>query len=324
MKSLLHFIQSKQGFIQDLTGASRDHGSTEVFYFNSSILYIHKPLNSSDITVYEECKDMPAALIFYLALQFINMFLGIPANLMVLWFLHKNKGDSSTSDIFFFHLAILDTFFCLIPPVELANKVFLNISSTWYVLRFFYGVKDSSLLFLSCICMDRYMAVLHPITFTELKDRSHRTVCATMVWLVTLAYAVAKCVGNIPNFEKAFVFMILAAFAFMLFCNVAILHALRQSGPGRDEMHPVKKRAFKMVLIILAIIVFNYLPPVALFPFQEYFSPDVFHCYINYVVFGFMDISSSIQPVLYLSREIPRVLCCCPKDQGSGNSTDPS
>ncbi|XP_061118029.1 proteinase-activated receptor 3-like [Conger conger] len=297
--------------------------------FNSSILYIHKPSNSNigagDLTPYEICKDMPAALIFYLILQFINLFLGIPANLMVLWLLHKNKGDSSTSDIFILHLAVLDTFFCLIPPLEFANKVFLTISSTWYVLRFFYGVKDSSPLFLSCICLDRYMAVLHPITFTELKDRSHRTVCTAVVWLFTLAYAVAKCVDNIPNFEKAFVVMLLSAFAFMLFCNVAILHALRQSGPGRDEMHPVKKRAFKMVLIILAIIVFNYFPSVALFPFQERFSQDEFVCFVYPIAFAFLDISSSIQPILYLSREkIPDVFCCCPKDQGSGNATNPS
>ncbi|XP_061118030.1 proteinase-activated receptor 3-like [Conger conger] len=289
----------------------------EIFNFNSSILYIQKPSNSNieggAITVYEGCKDMPEVLIFHMTLQFINLFLGIPANLMVLWLLHKNKGDStSTSDIFILHLAILDTFFCLIPPLQLASIVFLTTSSTWYVLRFFYGVKDSSPLFLSCICLDRYMAVLHPITFTELKDRSHRMVCVAVVWLVILAYAAAKCVGNIPNFEKAFVVMLVAAFAFMLFCNVSILHALRQSGPARDEMHPVKKRAFKMVSIILAIIIFNYFPPVALFPFQEYFSPDEFDCYVHPVAFGFMDVSSSIQPVLYLSREkIPSVFCCC-------------
>ncbi|XP_061118027.1 proteinase-activated receptor 3-like [Conger conger] len=301
----------------------------EIFYFNSSILNIHKPSNSSggwgEMTLYEQCKHMPEGLIFYLILQFINMFLGIPANLMVLWLLHKNKGDSSSSDIFILHLAILDTFFCLSPPLELANIIFLNTNNkTWDVLNFFYGVKDCSLLFLSCICLDRYMAVLHPITFTELKDRSHRTVCATVAWLVTIAYGVTRCVGNIPNFRRVFIVMLLAAFAFMFFCNVAILRALRQSGPGRDEMHPVKKRAFKMVLIILGIIVFNYFPPVALFPFQEYFSLDENYCYVYPLAFSFMDISSSIQPVLYLSREIPRVLCCCPKKQDSGRSTDPS
>ncbi|GAA6217133.1 uracil nucleotide/cysteinyl leukotriene receptor-like [Lates japonicus] len=287
----------------------------EVFYINSSMLFVsHRPLNNTygEKTVYEQCKELPAVLIWYLGLQFINMFLGIPANIMVLWLIHKNKGDSSTSDIFILHLAVLDILFCLIPPLELANIVFLTTSSTWYVLRFFYGIKDSSPLFLSCICLDRYVAVVHPITFTELKDRKHRTVLAIVVWLITLAYAAAKCVGNIVNFEKVFTAMILAAFAFMVFCNIVILWALRQSGPGRDEMHPVKKRAFKMVLIILAIIVFNYFPPVALFPFQDYFSPDVFRCYIHYVAFGLMDFSSTIQPVLYLSKEkLLWSLNCC-------------
>ncbi|XP_029372297.1 proteinase-activated receptor 3 [Echeneis naucrates] len=287
----------------------------EVLYINSSVLLVsHKSLNftSAEKTVYDQCKDMPAVLIWYLALQFINMFLGIPANLMVLWLIHKNRGDSSTSDIFILHLAVLDVLFCLIPPLELVSIVFLNTSSTWYVLRFFYGMKDSSPLFLSCICLDRYVAVVHPITFTKLKDRYHRSVLALVMWLITLGYAAAKCVGNIINFEKVFTAMILAAFAFMVFCNIAILWALQHSGSSRDEMHPVKKRAFKMVLIILAIIVFNYFPPVALFPFQHYFSPDVFQCYIHYFAFGLMDFSSTIQPMLYLSKEkMPWSLHCC-------------
>ncbi|CAM4609096.1 unnamed protein product [Leuciscus chuanchicus] len=294
---------------------------TELFrYINSSLLISHRPLNASPVeqTIYASCAHMPTGIIFYLALQFINLFLGIPANIMVLWLIRKNKGDSSTSDIFIVHLALLDTFFCLTPPLELANIVYLTSSRILNVLLFFYGVKDSSALFLSCICLDRYMAVCHPITFTELKDQRHRSVCAGAVWLVTLVYAAAKCSANIPHFEKVFTVMILAAFAFMLFCNISILWALRQSAPGRDERHPVKKKAFKMVIIILAIIVFNYFPPVALFPFQEYFIPEVFHCYIHYITFGFMDISSSIQPVLYLSREkLHKVPSCCSKNTES-------
>ncbi|XP_073677625.1 proteinase-activated receptor 3-like [Garra rufa] len=290
----------------------------ELFRFiNSSLLIKQRPLNisSAEKTVYAGCADMTAVLIFYLVLQFINVFLGIPANIMVLWLIRKNKGDSSTSDIFIIQLAVLDTIFCLIPPLELANIVYLNNSSTWYVLRFFYGVKDSSPLFLSCICLDRYMAVRHPITFTNLKGKRHRSVCAGVVWFIILVYAALKCVGNIPNFDKVFTVMILAAFTFMLFCNISILWALRQSAPGRDERHPVKKKAFKMVLIILAIIVVNYLPPVALFPFREYFNPDVFRCYIHCIAFSFVDISSSIQPVLYLSREkLPNALLCCSKN----------
>ncbi|XP_060768183.1 proteinase-activated receptor 3-like [Neoarius graeffei] len=298
----------------------------EMYNDTNNSLSLSGNVSVTEKTVFEMCSHMPEILLFYMGLQCINMFMGIPANLMVLWLIHRNRSDSSTSDIFIWHLAVLDTFFCLIPPLELANLLYLTASSTWYVLRFFYGVKDSSPLFLACICMDRYMAVCHPIIFTNLKDRNHRPVCAGVMWFITLVYAILKSVGTIPNFEKVFTVMILATFAFMLFCNVSILWALRQSGPARDDMHPVKKRAFKMVLIILAIIVFNYFPPVALFPFQQYFSPDVFKCYIHYIAFGFMDISSSIQPILYLSNKKLQcpAWCCNTKDTETGKTTESS
>nr|XP_020456505.1 proteinase-activated receptor 3-like [Monopterus albus] len=287
----------------------------EVLHINSSVLIVfYRPLNitTGEQTLYEQCKDMPAVLIWYLCLQFFNMFVGIPANLMVLWLIHKNKGDSSTSDIFILHLAVLDVFFCAVPPLELTNLVFITTKSTQCIQRFFDGVIESSLLFHSCICLDRYVAVVHPITFTKLKDRNHRAVLVTVIWLLTLAYAAAKCVGNITHFYIVFAAMILTAFPFMVFCNISILRVLRKSGPGRDEMHPVKKRAFKIVLLILAIIMFNYLPLVVLFPFRKYFSPDVFRCYIHYIAFGLMDLSSSIQPLLYLSKEkLPWCLNCC-------------
>ncbi|XP_024918352.1 proteinase-activated receptor 3-like, partial [Cynoglossus semilaevis] len=271
----------------------------EKFHINSSSFNY----TDREETIYEQCRHMPTVLIWYLILQFINMFLGIPANLMVLWHIHKNRSDSSTIDIYILQLAVLDVFFCLIPPLELTNTVFLSTSSIQHILLFFYGMKDTSPLFLSCICLDRYIAVLHPITFTRLKDRQHRAVLVIVVWLIILAYAAAKCVNNIRNFGKVFTWIILATFAFMLFCNIAILWALRQSGPGRDEMHPMKKKAFKFVLIILAIIVFNYFPPVALFPFEDKFSREVYRCYIDYVAYGLMNFSSTIQPVLYLYKE---------------------
>ncbi|KAF5909438.1 proteinase-activated receptor 3-like, partial [Clarias magur] len=189
---------------------------------------------------------MPELIIFYLTTQFLNMVVGLPANIMVLWLIHRNRSDSTTSDIFIWHLAVRDSFFCLIPPLELANLLFLTTSGPWYVLRFFYGVKDLSPLFLACICLDRYMAVRHPIVFSNLKDRPHRPVCAVVVWFITLVHGILKSLDTIPNFDKVFTVLILTTFAFMVFCNISILCALRQSGPGKDDMHPVKKRAFKM------------------------------------------------------------------------------
>lgn len=297
-------------------------------FCNSTVVFVSQRLTNDtnqEVTLYQRCKDLNGVLIWYLVLGSFNMFLGIPANLMVLWLIRKNKGDPSTADIYILHLAVLDTLFGLIFPLELVNIVYITASSPWYVLRFFYGMKDTSPLLLSCICLDRYIAVVHPITFTKIQDRKHRTALVTAVWIIILSYSAAKCaVGSTVTvgFNKIFIGIILSVFAFMVFCNTAILLVLRQSGPGRDEMHPVKKRAFKLVLIILAIIVFNYFPPVALFPFQDCFSPDVFLCYIHHFAFGLLNISSSIQPVLYLSKvKLPWGLDCCRTSKTEMQST---
>ncbi|XP_066561819.1 G-protein coupled receptor 4-like [Amia ocellicauda] len=291
----------------------------DTFYINSSL-----PLNNSKPnvtekpwTAFEGCEEMPAGVLFDLSVQIFNIFLGIPANVMVFWLLVRNTGESSTSDIYIFNLSILDGLFGCLVPLSLVNLFLLHSKDAWYAQKFSYGIKDmGGPLFLSCICLDRYIAVIHPITFTGLKDHKYRSTLSVIVLVITLAYAIAKAIGGISHFEKIFTFMILTAFTFMVFCNISILWALKRSGPGRDEMHPMKKKAFKMVLSILAIIVFNYLPPVALFPFQVYYSADVFRCYIQPFAFSFVNISSSIQPLLYLSRVeklpcFPESKICC-------------
>ncbi len=77
----------------------------------------------------------------------------------------------------------------------------------------------------------------------------------------------------------------------MVVCNVAILWALKRSrGSGKDEMNPMKRKAFKMVLSILIIIISNYLPPVALFPFEDHYPHKVFTCYVQPACFAFVNI----------------------------------
>lgn len=102
--------------------------NSSLFYINSSLLLnLPQTIKLQHRGVYGQSEDMPAVLLFYLALQFINMFLGIQDGAVAL---HKNKSDSTTSDIFVMHLAILDTFFRLTPTLEVANVLYRTTSST--------------------------------------------------------------------------------------------------------------------------------------------------------------------------------------------------
>lgn len=284
-------------------------------------------------SVFDGCEHMVEGILFDLTLQCINVVLGIPANLFVIAILISNRKDPSTSDIFLGCLAFMDVYFGVMTPLAILNLYLWHSKEVWSSLKFSYGVKDTSgPLFLSCISLDRFVAVLFPITFGQLKHIKYRLSLTLLVFCLTFAYSAAKVVGGLPNFEKVFTGEILATFVWMVVCNIAILLALKRShGVGKDEMHPMKKKAFKTVLYILFIIVCNYLPPVALFPFEDHYPPDVFRCYVQPVGFAFLNISSTIQPLVYLGRldKVPFipdawVKKCCSCGSAEGNNTAPA
>ncbi|XP_044042971.1 G-protein coupled receptor 4 [Siniperca chuatsi] len=248
------------------------------------------------------CIVAPYGFIFYFGVKVFNLVAGTPCNILVIWQIATKKRDVSTSDIFIFNLTILDAYFCLTTPIDMVNRLLLDDSRIWYFQRFAYGIKDVAPLFLVCICLDRYMAVVHPILFSGIRDNKIRIGISVVVWGFILAYGLTKCILGVMSVNEVFSGVILFAFAVMVFCNISIIWVLRRSVAGKEEMHPVKKKAFKMVLIILAIIVVNYLPPVALMPFVSYYSFVAFRCQISISVFSIMDLSCSIEPLLYIMK----------------------
>lgn len=150
--------------------------------------------------------------------------------------------------------------------------------------------------------MDRYTAVVHPVLFSGLRDNRIRSGVSVLVWGLILAYALSKCILGAKSINGVFSGAILFTFAVMVFCNLSIMWVLRRAAAGSGVRHPVKQKAFKMVLTILAIIVVNYLPPVALMPFTSYYTFVEFHCQIRISVFSIMDLSCSIEPLLHLTK----------------------
>lgn len=146
------------------------------------------------------------------------------------------------------------------------------------------------------------MAVVHPVLFSGIRDNKIRIAISVLVWCLILAYGLTKCFLGVMSVTEVFSGIILFSFAVMVFCNISVMWVLRRSVAGKEEMHPVKKKAFKMVLIILAIIVVNYLTPVALMPFVSYYTFVQFRCQISVSVFSIMDLSSSFEPLLYITK----------------------
>ncbi|XP_026989312.1 hydroxycarboxylic acid receptor 2-like [Tachysurus fulvidraco] len=273
---------------------------------------------------YEQCAEAPYAFLFYFIVKVFNLALGFPANTLVMWRIARCKSEGSTSDVFIFNLAAQDTFFCLMTPIELTNRLYLDHWGIWHLQHFAYGVKDTTPLFLTCICLDRYMAVVHPIVFTNIRDNRIRKGISALVWVMILAYAITESILGVMSVTKVFSSLILSSFFIMVFCNISIIWVLRKSVAGKETMNPVKKKAFKMVVILLAIIVFNYLPPVALMPFASTYTFIQMNCQISVSVFSIMDLSSTIDPILYISKTDKMNFCSCLKGTAKKTETNVS
>ncbi|XP_027874791.1 proteinase-activated receptor 3-like [Xiphophorus couchianus] len=262
---------------------------------------------------YPECVVSPQPFAFYFACKVINLVVGTPGNIFVIWQIASKKKNTSTSDIFFLNLAVLDAYFCLMTPIELVNRMELDDKNIWIFQRFAYGVKDLAPLFLVCICVDRYMAVVHPVFFSSYQETITRGCVCIVIWSLIMPYSIIKGIHGILSVTGIFSGVILFAFAVMVFCNISVIWVLRHSVAGKEKMHPVKKRAFKMVLKNLGIIVFNYLPPVASMPFVSYYTRFEYLCLISISVFAVMDLSCSIEPLLYISKSEGLNAFCCKK-----------
>lgn len=100
-----------------------------------------------------QCAATSYAFIFYYGGKVLNLVVGTPCNVLVVWHIASRKSDASTSDIFFLNLAVLDAYFCLMTPIDLVNQMLLSNGRIWYFQHFAYGVKDSAPLFLVSLAL---------------------------------------------------------------------------------------------------------------------------------------------------------------------------
>ncbi|KAJ8371588.1 hypothetical protein AAFF_G00307000 [Aldrovandia affinis] len=271
-----------------------------------------------------ECPEPATGFLFWVAVEILTVALGLPANLRVLWALLRSQVDPSTSNVFIGSLAALDVVFLLMVPAHVVNYLLLDHPVLDRSLLFFFGLNEiGSPLFLSCVCLDRYFAVLHPVTFLRFRDVRYRAGCAGAVWAFTLGYSAYIAAVDFRHNDCIFIALFMGAFAVLIFCNLAILRALRRSGPASDEIHPMKRRAFRTVLSVFAVVLVSFLPAVLTYPYEHILPEEMFECYIYPVCYSFITLRACLQPLLYLFRagRLPclpsagHVICC------SSNST---
>lgn len=257
--------------------------------------------------------DSIKELIWYLLPTVITVPpLGLPTNALVIRLLLCKPGICSTSEVFTLNLALIDMLFCLMVLTEYIRLLYTKTMEAANFLA--WGLNQIGGPMLLCmLALDSYMAVCHPLVFRRLKDPKLRLSLCLVVSAITVA---SCCLVKIPSSFKWNVILVLliGVIVIISMCSILILKSLRKSGPSRKEVHPAKKRAFKLVLSAFVLVNFHYLPPLIEYLLRLFgpqhlkpFSP------LTGVTYGVLSWGSFIQPLSFLVRtkQLPKTRCHC-------------
>ncbi len=144
-------------------------------------------------------------------------------------------------EFFIYDLSICEFGNSLISLFFMLSNVFSCLST---LVVFLQGLGITGRPLFQCpICVECYLAVVHPVTFLKYKPLRYRVICCTVAWIIILGsclccmllYSLLLIFILTPLNMKAYCWFFLTQFllfpSVQLFFLVTVLRVLKQSGP---------------------------------------------------------------------------------------------
>ncbi|KAJ0006166.1 hypothetical protein NQD34_013439 [Periophthalmus magnuspinnatus] len=244
--------------------------------------------------------------------SFISYMLLVPVFLSVLYLGYrkwKKPSSVSHSDVFTFHLVCMDSLAAL-GSIFFTWGLQAKISPVFTVgLSLWEMSFNGQLYFHSLTCVDRYLAVVRPITYLRLKKSVWtivRNIGVGFIWGLCICHPLVS--SSSEHLENLIYFaQVILSLALMSFCSVSVLCVLIRPGPGegggtRKQLKQSKKSAFYTIIVILAVMVLRHGISVV-YQILFWFNKDFTHCSMLTSMLWFSLPSSLVLPVLFLHRE---------------------
>ncbi len=201
-----------------------------------------------------------------LVLHTINLLFGLPTHSYILWLIVKGTGRGIASEFLNLNISVCEIMLCLRSSITLLANVFPKL---WYIRMFLSGFNSTARFFQCLMCVERYLAVVHPVIFLKYKPLRYKVACSTVTWIMIIACCVFSLEHVHPCDIRLYKCLYLVHFIMFLginlFCCLAVLRALKKPGPGdigrhRDKENHIKRRAFFLILITSVTLVITYVP----------------------------------------------------------------
>ncbi|XP_061118134.1 proteinase-activated receptor 2-like, partial [Conger conger] len=226
--------------------------------------------------------ESPLTNVFLPILYIIVFAVGAPTNAMAIWvFLFRTKKKHPAA-IYMANLALSDLLFVVWIPLKIAyhfkgNNWIFPEGLCKVLIGFFYGNMYCSILFITCISLQRYWAIVHPMSVHRRRNQIAIVISITIwavIWLATtplylydqtvkiLHLDIVTC-HDVTRRSQAkipagyFITMGIVGFIIpSIVCIVAYVLMLRALKSSMTDKHIGQKRRKAIVLIITVLVLF--------------------------------------------------------------------
>lgn len=278
---------------------------------NSSMTYV-SPCDITDITNFSSHLLPP----FYIAIFIVSML----GNGAVLWILFKFEKLNTVTNIFLINLVASDLVFTLGMPFRAVyhssewsfGQVGCKLMNGTYYLGFY-----SSVLFLTLMTFDRYLAVVHAVASAKWRQSCYAYISASIVWIVSALMSVEiflyydlnpdplqglictemgdpkhKIIGTYFQVALFFIFPLVV----VLYCYIRIgLRVL--STRMRSKQRPLKLIFAIVVLFFMCWTPYNVILVMKENDSENYCDYSLY--YLQYITHSIANLYFCINPVLY-------------------------
>ncbi|KAL3050865.1 hypothetical protein OYC64_001187 [Pagothenia borchgrevinki] len=224
------------------------------------------------------------------------------------WRKRGSAATTSHTDVFTFHMVILEligvvgfTFYCY--GIYTDGQFIIEVGSGLFAL-----ISPGQTLFHLLTCVERYLAVVHPVIYLRLRQGGGvriRNISIGCVWCICFISASLQVI-ILARVISDFVLLVFSSIV-VCFCSISVLFVLIRPGPGegggnRERVDQSKQRAFYTIMAIMAALLLRFLSSIVTTAFFVLMSGTCQDYVLIWSLFWFTVPSSLVLPLLFLQR----------------------